>query len=252
MVLMDISILNKGLIEADSNISNNRIQISLNGIVIDTKDTDPYISNKTDSLMLPVRYIYETLGYNVDWLDERREIRITSSSDNSISNVLIKVDTNNYCIDNDPNIRNTNFEIVNGRSYAPVDFFKDSLNVIIDYHPTYRFVVIDTYGDKSIDKTGKEFDNWNHLLWDKTIMSYLQDDLWTTTNAYDAGHFLMVPLHAAFKSNEEQWQKQFAEHFKRFVNEYYKNNDHIVKSRLDRLQYLYLASQFVVLSEKTI
>ncbi len=35
-------------------------------------------------------------------------------------------------------------------------------------------------------------------LWEKAISPYLQDPLWISRDIYDAGHYLMVPLHAAF------------------------------------------------------
>lgn len=54
----------------------------------------------------------------------------------------------------------------------------------------------------------------------------------------------MVPLHAAFQLNSLSAQDAFGEHFRRFV-------DHIADltpDRLSRLQYLYLASRFLVLA----
>ena len=43
-----------------------------------------------------------------------------------------------------------------------------------------------------------DIDEKDRQLWDATVAPYLRDDLWTDREAYDAGHFLMVPLHGAF------------------------------------------------------
>jgi len=41
-------------------------------------------------------------------------------------------------------------------------------------------------------------DGVDETLWQNTAGTYLKDDLWTEKNAYDACHYLMVPIHAAF------------------------------------------------------
>lgn len=87
-------------------------------------------------------------------------------------------------------------------------------------------------------------------IWDKTVAVYLQDQLWTEDEAYDAGHCLMVPLHAAFYSNNNEWQQQFSRHFSCFMKAEEENPEIIVDGRLNKLHYLYLASQFVVLAEQ--
>jgi len=84
-------------------------------------------------------------------------------------------------------------------------------------------------------------------LWNETVEPYLKDPLWLERDIYDAGHFLMVPLHAAFLNNQKLWQNQFAQHFQRFVKAY---PEHVAKGRLNRLQYFYLASRFLVLATK--
>ena len=92
-------------------------------------------------------------------------------------------------------------------------------------------------------------DNKDHELWNQTVKEYLQDDLWIDRDIYDSAHILMTPLHAAFKLSELDWQNDFAEHFKRFSNEIVSKNNNVSNNKLNRLQYLYLYSQFLVLAE---
>lgn len=95
----------------------------------------------------------------------------------------------------------------------------------------------------------KNIQNMNkEQLWNLTVTEYLSDDLWTPKNMYDAGHYLMVPLHAAFYLEKEEWQKQFSNHFKRFVEEYNSQTNNISTNQLQRFHYFYLASRFIVLS----
>ncbi len=61
----------------------------------------------------------------------------------------------------------------------------------------------------------------------------------------------MVPLHAAFSLNQLQWQQQFSEHFHRLIEQENEGTGvHLINNRLNRLQYLYLASRFLVLASK--
>lgn len=88
----------------------------------------------------------------------------------------------------------------------------------------------------------------NDELWDTTVAPYLEQPLWTNDEAYDAGHYLMVPLHAAFVLDHSAWQQAFSEHFARFVH---RPAASLPSQRIARFQYLYLASQFMVLAAQT-
>lgn len=88
-------------------------------------------------------------------------------------------------------------------------------------------------------------------LWQKSVEIYLKDNLWLENESYDAGHFLMIPLHAAFQFNEPLWQQQFSNQFIRFVDEGYNQSFNNTVLSQSRAQYLYLASQFLVLAKES-
>jgi hypothetical protein len=87
-------------------------------------------------------------------------------------------------------------------------------------------------------------------LWSATAGAYLADPLWTDDEAYDAGHYLMVPLHAAFALGNSDWQRAFAEHFERAAGEWVAEPS-TPQTQLARLQYLYLAAEFLALAAPT-
>ncbi len=88
----------------------------------------------------------------------------------------------------------------------------------------------------------------NAKRWQNTVQPYLNEPLWETEMSYNAGHFLMVPLHAAFALKNTEWQQDFANHFARFADSGYNN---MGKTLLYRIHYLYLASQFIVLCQES-
>lgn len=103
--------------------------------------------------------------------------------------------------------------------------------------------------EKNVFKKDANSKNFDEFLWHKTVEMYLKDNLWTEQNAYDACHYLMVPMHAAFLFKKLDWEQQFNTHFWRFL-EAYQNGNSIVEGRLNRLHYFYLMSRFLVLSAK--
>lgn len=83
-------------------------------------------------------------------------------------------------------------------------------------------------------------------LWARTVAPYLEARLWTDREAYDAGHYLMVPLHAAYLLDKPHWRRDLEAHFRRFSAD----AASLATDRLTRLQYLYLTSRFLVLSRR--
>lgn len=87
------------------------------------------------------------------------------------------------------------------------------------------------------------------VLWDHTVGPLLAQPLWSDRTAYDAAHFLMVPLHAAFQRGHEAWLRAFAAHFQRFAAQGF-DNPAPRGSQLARSQYAFFASRFVALASQ--
>ncbi len=87
-------------------------------------------------------------------------------------------------------------------------------------------------------------------LWQNTIGPYLQEPLWNETNRYDAGHHLMVPLHASFSLDIDDWKRQLRSHVHRFQDQglhRYTEENLRSQNQLGMLQYLYVISRYLVL-----
>ena len=83
-------------------------------------------------------------------------------------------------------------------------------------------------------------------LWQRTVDRYLTQPLWENNDAYDATHYLMVPMHAAFELGNTDQEHEFIAFFQRFAEQ-----GSLPTERLARLQFSYLLSQFVVLADET-
>ncbi|MGO9648138.1 MAG: hypothetical protein ACLPOO_08785 [Terriglobales bacterium] len=73
----------------------------------------------------------------------------------------------------------------------------------------------------------------------------LDEPVPTDSRAYNVGEMAIIPLHAAFHHPDDDWQKHFAAHFQRLMQ-----STSVVSgfNDLSRTQYLYFASQFLVVA----
>jgi len=86
-----------------------------------------------------------------------------------------------------------------------------------------------------------------HQLWSAVIDPTLRQTVTGGEQAQTFGTTLMVPLHAAFHLQDTQWEHTFADHFSRLAA----NPSTLPTEDLGRLQYLYLASQFIDLAKES-
>lgn len=86
-------------------------------------------------------------------------------------------------------------------------------------------------------------------LYERCVGALLKEDLWTERDAYDAGHYLMIPMHYAFRSGDLETVKAFSAFFSRFVRDAAGEDRHGFSALvpLTRHQFLYLSSQFIAL-----
>jgi hypothetical protein len=84
-----------------------------------------------------------------------------------------------------------------------------------------------------------------HQLWSTIVDPLLRATVTSGPQGQNFGATMMVPLHAAFALKDERWIQSFADHFSRLAA----NHSGLPEEDLGRLQYLYLASQFIVLAK---
>ncbi|WP_139126630.1 hypothetical protein [Acinetobacter sp. YK3] len=80
--------------------------------------------------------------------------------------------------------------------------------------------------------------------------AYLSLDTWKVKERYSASHALMVPLHYAYKYDDKKLKKDFDSNIERFQKTGNKEiNLKKDSERLSSIQYLYLLSEYAVLSK---
>jgi len=85
-----------------------------------------------------------------------------------------------------------------------------------------------------------------HQLWSAAIDPMLQRNVQSANEAYTDGQELMLPLHTAFHLRDDAWERSFSDHYSRLTS----NPSVLPTVVLSRLEYLYLASEFLVLAQQ--
>lgn len=83
-------------------------------------------------------------------------------------------------------------------------------------------------------------------LYDSTVKVLLTQELWTSRDAYDACHYLMVPMYYAFRSGDTNTIWLFSSFFQRFAEDLDADPSAFEEiSFLDQLHFLYFCTQYM-------
>jgi hypothetical protein len=92
--------------------------------------------------------------------------------------------------------------------------------------------------------------DWDRRMWKQYFTPRLKQKLWVGHTAYTTAHTYMVPLHAAFLLDEKTWQEEITDLFQRYMSEG-AGEPAASGTLLNRMQFLYFVSRYVVLAQRT-
>lgn len=88
-------------------------------------------------------------------------------------------------------------------------------------------------------------------LYERCMGALLKEDLWTKRDAYDAGHYLMIPMYYAFWAGDRAYISRFGAFFARFAED--ANGPDVYQFQeggiLNKLHFFYLCTQFMNLCQ---
>ena len=91
-------------------------------------------------------------------------------------------------------------------------------------------------------------------LYDQTVSVLLKEDLWTARDMYDASHYLMVPMHYAFRSGDTGKIEEFHEFFTRFFEDVSGSDSHSFSEQepsVSLMQFYYWCCEYLRLCALT-
>lgn len=134
MVLIS-SLLFFGFIGSNSVFADvNTVNLAVNGTLVDFPDQKPYIdyNNRT---MVPVRFPAETLGANVDWLPDTRQVHITNKAHDALkdTDIMATIDRKDVIVNGQTKYMDTTAVITNSRTMVPVRFISEYLGATVTW-----------------------------------------------------------------------------------------------------------------------
>lgn len=123
----------------------NDVNYSING---ESKkmDAKPFIKN--NRTLVPLRFVVEALGGEVNWDGENRLVSVNSNGKNielKIDSPIIKIDGKDVKIDQAAIIKGD-------RTYVPIRFIAENLDMIVNYINESREIEISSFENKNTEK----------------------------------------------------------------------------------------------------
>ena len=147
MVLM-VSLLFFGFAGSNSVLADvNTINLAVNGELVNFPDQKPYIDGNNRT-MVPVRFPAETLGANVDWLPNTRQVHIVNKAHDALkdADIMVTIDKKNVVVNGQTKYMDTTAVITNSRTMVPVRFISEYLGAAVTWHDASRAAHVFTKG----------------------------------------------------------------------------------------------------------
>lgn len=111
------------------------IKLCINDKFIET-DVNPKIYN--NRTYVPIRIISEELGYNVEWLENTKEIKINNNS----NELILKINSKYYLFNGNKEVSDVEPIIENNRTLVPIRLIAEKFNKTVDWDKQNKTVII--------------------------------------------------------------------------------------------------------------
>ena len=104
-----------------------------------TLDVAPFIDTTSNRTLVPIRFVSEALGAQVEWIKETNQVRIVEDGKEiilTIGSTSVTVDGKQNTIDCAPVV------MAPGRTFVPLRFISETLGAEVDYEETTKKIVI--------------------------------------------------------------------------------------------------------------
>jgi len=147
-IVLMVSLLFFGFTGSNSVLADvNTINLAVNGMLVDFPDQKPYI-DKNNRTMVPVRFPAETLGANVDWLSNTRQVHIVNKAHDALkdTDIMATIDRKDVIVNGQTKYMDTTAVITNSRTMVPVRFISEYLGAAVTWHDASRAAHVFTKG----------------------------------------------------------------------------------------------------------
>ncbi len=113
----------------------------VNGAYGDPLEAAPFI--KDGRTMVPLRFIAEAFGANVEWIPETKGINISLELASAVHTIGLQVGNPTAIVDGEVVTLDVAPVIVNGRTFVPLRFVAEAFGATVDWNSLYQVVTIE-------------------------------------------------------------------------------------------------------------
>ncbi|MGD8190402.1 copper amine oxidase N-terminal domain-containing protein [Brevibacillus ginsengisoli] len=133
------------------NAAENEIKVYVDDKVIQLPDVKPFIDSASARTLVPVRFVSQSLGAQVNWDDAKRTVTITRAG----KNIALKIGEKKATVDGKTISFDTAATIKEGRTFVPLRFVSEAYGAQVIWDKLHKDVYIvtkpkvhDAYGTK--------------------------------------------------------------------------------------------------------
>ncbi len=119
------------------NLTVGEKQIMVNGRVM-ILDVAPFIVPETGRTLVPVRFVSEALGADVDWQPEAQQVVIRDGD----TEIVLTIGSTEVLVDGNSRILDCAPVIANNRTFVPLRFVSETLGADVDYNDATKEITI--------------------------------------------------------------------------------------------------------------
>ncbi len=145
-IVVGLLSLTIGLTNVVEAATKYEIGIKLNGTML-TQTADmgfAYVNPSNSRTMVPLRFVSENLGFNVDWDGKTQTATITEKN----TTIQMAIGSNKPKVNGVSKTIDSEAKLKNGRTYVPVRFISEAMGEVVDYKDKVVFI---GSGDRSTD-----------------------------------------------------------------------------------------------------
>lgn len=130
-----------GLLFAGRAVGAEDVRVFINGEEITYEIPVVIRENRT---LIPLRVVSENLGYNVEWSDAEKSVKITSDE----TEILFHIGKNEYYINGGLRRTDPPAQIIDDRAYVQLRAVAEAYGCIVDWSSSHRAAFVDEYPDE--------------------------------------------------------------------------------------------------------
>ena len=134
------------------------ISVSINGTVVDFSKYDnvlPYI--ESDTVLVPVRAVAESLGLSVKWNGETQTVQIEGSNE-----ITLTINSDTAIINGESITLDVPVQMVKDRILVPLSFISENLGAEVEWNEQEKNILIET-NDEKLDVSGGGHGNMENV-----------------------------------------------------------------------------------------